>query len=167
MRRSMVCGIVLAWGILGLLAEAVVARADESAAPGVEDNGALADSGSSARPTSADAAAPGPSGETWRYRRHQGQWWYWLPSEKWVVWNGDRWVAHVPQVSTRSSTRSSNARGGRYDYPPQQGNWGPVHYDRWGNRQYPYSRRKSGLQQLGPVPAMGGVRSLPGWGGER
>lgn len=106
---------------------------------------------------------PEGGGETWRFRRHQGQWWYWLPSEKWVVWNGERWVNHVPQATTRSS----NGRGARYAYPPQQGNWGPVHYDRWGNRQYPYSRRKSGLQQLGPVPAMGGVRSLPGWGGER
>ena len=38
---------------------------------------------------------------------------------------------------------------------------------RYGQPQYPYSQRKSGLRQLGPVPAMGGVRSLPGWGGER
>lgn len=101
--------------------------------------------------------------ETWRFRRHQGRWWYWLPSEKWVVWNGERWVSPPALVSTQPSS----GRGGHYAYPPQQGNWGPVHYDRWGNREYPYSRRKSGLQQLGPVPAMGGVRSLPGWGGER
>jgi hypothetical protein len=33
--------------------------------------------------------------------------------------------------------------------------------------QYPRSMRTSGLKQLGPVPAMGGVRSLPFWGGER
>lgn len=33
--------------------------------------------------------------------------------------------------------------------------------------QYPKSMRRSGLKQLGAVPAMGGVRSLPGWGGER
>jgi hypothetical protein len=122
--------------------------------------------GPSSAPTvvsaSDDVSKSDAGGETWRFRRHRGQWWYWLPSEKWVVWNGERWVDHVPQATTRSS-----GGGGRYAYPPQQGNWGPVHYDRWGNRQYPYSRRKSGLQQLGPVPAMGGVRSLPGWGGER
>jgi hypothetical protein len=33
--------------------------------------------------------------------------------------------------------------------------------------QYPKSMRQRGLRQLGPVPAMGGVRSLPFWGGER
>lgn len=33
--------------------------------------------------------------------------------------------------------------------------------------QYPRSMRSRGLKQLGPVPALGGVRSLPFWGGER
>ncbi len=31
---------------------------------------------------------------------------------------------------------------------------------------YPPKRTK-GMKQLGPVPALGGVRSLKGWGGER
>lgn len=34
-------------------------------------------------------------------------------------------------------------------------------------KQYPKSMRTRGLKQLGAVPAMGGVRSLPFWGGER
>lgn len=33
--------------------------------------------------------------------------------------------------------------------------------------QYPKSMRKRGLKQLGAVPALGGVRSLSFWGGER
>jgi hypothetical protein len=102
--------------------------------------------------------------DAWRYRRHGGRWWYWLPSEKWVYWTGDRWTAYRPQ----SSSEFRAARPQRsYSYPADQGNWGPVRYDRFGQPQYPYSQRKSGLRQLGPVPALGGVRSLPGWGGER
>jgi hypothetical protein len=31
-------------------------------------------------------------GENWRYRRHDGRWWYWLPENRWVVWSDDRWV---------------------------------------------------------------------------
>jgi hypothetical protein len=103
-------------------------------------------------------------GESWRYRRHDGQWWYWLPSEKWVYWTGDRWKAYEPLATSQS--RAARQSGGS-SYPADQGNWGPVRYNRYGQPQYPYSQRKSGLRQLGPVPAMGGVRSLPGWGGER
>jgi hypothetical protein len=33
--------------------------------------------------------------------------------------------------------------------------------------QYPKSMRTRGLKQLGAVPALGGVRSLRFWGGER
>ena len=57
----------------------------------------------------------------------------------------------------------SNNQGGN----PQWGFWGPVRYNQYGQPQYPYSQRSGNqLQQLGPVPAAGGVRSLPGWGGE-
>lgn len=42
---------------------------------------------------------------------------------------------------------------------------------RWGGgtSRYGYypSRRKKGMKQLGPVPALGGVRAMPYWGGER
>lgn len=33
--------------------------------------------------------------------------------------------------------------------------------------QYPRSMRRYGMKQLGAYPALGGVRSLPFWGGER
>jgi len=111
-------------------------------------------------------ATPAATGEKWRYKRHNGQWWYWLPSNKWVYWNDGRWVDYDAQ-----SYAQSNASSARRSYSrspgTQWGPWGPIYYDRWGNPKYPYSRRKTGLKQLGPVPALGGVRSLPGWGGER
>jgi hypothetical protein len=120
----------------------------------------------SAAATGQTAGAEKSQGETWRYRKHQGLWWYWLPSNKWVYWTDGRWVPYEPQSyaqfnASRRPRAYSNLSG------TSQGNWGPVRYNQWGQRQYPYSQRSSGLQQLGPVPAPGGVRSLPGWGGER
>ena len=42
---------------------------------------------------------------------------------------------------------------------------------RWGGGTSRYGfyppHRTHGMKQLGPVPALGGVRSLKGWGGER
>jgi uncharacterized protein YkwD len=37
-------------------------------------------------------SAQGASGEKWRYRWHQGRWWYWLPENRWVVWVNGRWM---------------------------------------------------------------------------
>lgn len=115
------------------------------------------------------------AGESWRFRRHQDMWWYWLPSDKWVYWHDGRWIPYdaASYAELRRSMpvrqysyyrgRASRGTGGY----PELGEWGPIRYDSYGNRQYPYSMRRSGIRQLGPVPAMGGVRSLPGWGGER
>jgi hypothetical protein len=40
---------------------------------------------------------------------------------------------------------------------PSYGNYAPP----------PYATSRSAFYQVGPVPAFGGVRSLPGWGGAR
>lgn len=46
----------------------------------------------------ADAAQPGSidrsptDGDTWRYRQHDGRWWYLLPSNRWVVWSDGEWI---------------------------------------------------------------------------
>ena len=113
----------------------------------------------------------GPAtGEKWRFRQHQGLWWYWLPSEKWVYWSDGKWVNYDPQTySQLHASRKNRVYSYRRstDGYPELGQWGPVRYNSYGQREYPYSRRNSGIRQLGPVPAMGGVRSLPGWGGER
>ena len=29
--------------------------------------------------------------EQWRYTFHNGEWWYWLPKERWVYWRNNRW----------------------------------------------------------------------------
>jgi hypothetical protein len=48
--------------------------------------------GRSAAGQSAPSTATRPSSEDWRYRWHQGRWWYWLPSNEWVVWVDGQWV---------------------------------------------------------------------------
>jgi hypothetical protein len=148
-----------------------LALADEPAAPSSEPAAAAHDE-------SADAPAQSPEktgGEKWRFRQHQGLWWYWLPSEKWVYWHGGKWVPYDPatyaELRQSMPVRSYSYYRGRNNSGsngyPELGQWGPVRYNGYGQRQYPYSMRRSGIRQLGPVPAMGGVRSLPGWGGER
>jgi uncharacterized protein YkwD len=53
-----------------------------------------ADGPTERRPTERKQGVAGAKSqdETWRYRWHEGRWWYWLPSERWVVWLDGRWV---------------------------------------------------------------------------
>ncbi len=53
-------------------------------------------------------------------------------------------------------TTGWNANNTWYNVP-NNGNYAPP----------PYATSKSAFYQVGPVPAIGGVRSLPGWGGAR
>jgi hypothetical protein len=39
------------------------------------------------------AAAP----EQWRYVSHNGEWWYWLPQNRWVYWRNEKWNDYSPQ----------------------------------------------------------------------
>jgi hypothetical protein len=34
--------------------------------------------------------------DTWRYRRHNGRWWYWTTKNSWLYWDNDHWIAHQP-----------------------------------------------------------------------
>jgi hypothetical protein len=132
------------------------------------------DEAPTAKAVSADAQpAQESGGDRWRFKRHQNVWWYWLPSNKWVYWTGDRWVDYDAtsyaqfQASRNPQPVTTNSNAQPYSNAPRTSVWGPERYNQYGQPQYPYSQRTSGIRQLGPVPAMGGVRSLPGWGGER
>jgi hypothetical protein len=153
-RTAKIVALAIAVGLgMSVLPWQAAAADDDAAAPATKLSEPAA--------SQTDVSQPG---ESWRYRRHNGQWWYWLPSEKWAVWSGDRWTAYeAKSYSTYRAARPQQSSS----YPADQGNWGPVRYNRFGQVEYPYSQRKTGIRQLGPVPAMGGVRSLPGWGGER
>jgi hypothetical protein len=134
--------------------------------------GAAVDKAPGTNPDAKDAATS--TGDKWRYKQHLGLWWYWLPSNSWVYWHDGKWMPYDADSfakfqTSRAPRRYAYSGSGQQGYSgtAQQGNWGPVRYNQYGQPQYPYSQRKSGIRQLGPVPAMGGIRSLPGWGGER
>jgi hypothetical protein len=42
------------------------------------------------QPVESNPSADGENG--WRYRQHEGRWWYWLPSNRWVMWDDGRWI---------------------------------------------------------------------------
>ncbi len=79
-----------------------VARADEPAGPSIVVEESLVE------PQAIEAIAPGEStvapraeragkaqasdDTNWRYKQHDGRWWYWLPSERWVMWQDGRWI---------------------------------------------------------------------------
>jgi hypothetical protein len=40
------------------------------------------------------AAPQGKPENEWRYRQHDGRWWYWTADENWSYFNGDIWVPY-------------------------------------------------------------------------
>ena len=162
--RSIVVRGVLVLGIVILTSAGRAVAAQETSASSAPQAKPPAAPAADAAPAAKDGQPPQASGESWRYKRHQGVWWYWLPTNQWVYWSGKSWVNYDAD-GYREFKNSQRSNTGSYSGSDKL--WGPVHYDRWGQPQYPYSRRTSGIRQLGPVPAMGGFRSLPGWGGER
>jgi hypothetical protein len=49
--------------------------------------------------------------DQWRYRWHNGAWWYWTPANRWVVWNGSSWQPYTP------SAGYNGGYGTPYGYP--------------------------------------------------
>jgi hypothetical protein len=32
----------------------------------------------------------------WRFANHNGTWWYWMPTDYWMTWNGNTWNRYTP-----------------------------------------------------------------------
>jgi hypothetical protein len=47
---------------------------------------------SSARRVESQSNARQRGENSWRYKYHDGRWWYWLPSERWMMWENGRWI---------------------------------------------------------------------------
>lgn len=62
---------------------------------------------------------------SWRYRRHNGEWWYWSPQERWLYWRDGSWHVYVPDRFVVPEYR--------HRYP---GNYGTWYYRDFGPR-YP------------------------------
>ena len=44
--------------------------------------------------------------EQWRFAFHKGEWWYWLPENRWVYWRDNRWNDYDPR--THAADRPSD-----------------------------------------------------------
>lgn len=64
-----------------------------------------------------------PSGTdtNWRYRWHEGQWWYWTPQERWMVHRNGSWTDYAAAISTPSP--GCNGSGA-----PYTASYGPTPY---------------------------------------
>ena len=106
----------------------------------------------------------------WRYRRYNGQWWYWLPSNRWVVWSGSNWMAYDPNNPSRYATGYRGVDEGLNGVPNNTtGNYGNgvdnggSYYDRRGVMRPRPSYNTGGTS--GAVPPQGAVRGSPIQGG--
>lgn len=76
-------------------------------------------------PVETDAPAAQRAKADWRYRYHRGRWWYWLPSNSWAYYNGNRWVAYETVRRANEPQANGNPIGsnGRYQYTESTGRW--------------------------------------------
>ncbi|HVA47228.1 MAG TPA: hypothetical protein VNH11_12745 [Pirellulales bacterium] len=57
----------------------------------------------------------GNAANQWRYRHHNGHWWYYHPNNQWSYWNGNAWSGYNPQTY-RQWYSSRPAYGGNFGY---------------------------------------------------
>lgn len=82
-----------------------------------------------------NVAASGPVQDNqWRYRWHNGRWWYWTPANNWVVYLNNAWRPYTPGMFDSGYFGTSNS--GTY-YTPYSGYryYSPYGYS---YRSYPY-----------------------------
>ncbi|HVW38740.1 MAG TPA: hypothetical protein VHB99_15605 [Pirellulales bacterium] len=47
--------------------------------------------------------------DAWRYKHYNGRWWYWLPSDRWAVYENDRWRLFKPAADASEDEKQSAA----------------------------------------------------------
>lgn len=60
------------------------------------------DGGVASSASAATGNSPAQSG-AWRYKYHNGRWWYWLPSNSWVFYQNQRWIPYNADVRSQFS----------------------------------------------------------------
>jgi hypothetical protein len=73
---------------------------------------------------SAARADGGNRNDAWRFKFHQGRWWYWLPSNHWAVYENGRWLMPPSESpasanTSRANTAAKSEESGSFaeDYP--------------------------------------------------
>ncbi|MGD9720895.1 MAG: hypothetical protein AB7O59_23375 [Pirellulales bacterium] len=105
-----------------------------------------------ARAVNADVAGQGqPSvpNNQWRYKWHDGRWWYWQTNNSWVIWEGNAWI---PQSALNYSAGYRGYYGSR-----NRGGYGPG--------AYYYGRNYYGPGYYGYAPGFygQGYGNVPGY----
>jgi hypothetical protein len=54
---------------------------------------------------------------SWRFKNHNGTWWYWMPSNRWVYWSNGSWVDYSPDTYVAPQTVTAY-RVPDYHYAP-------------------------------------------------
>jgi hypothetical protein len=87
------------------------------------------------------AVAVNPGGDQWRYRWHNGKWWYWTTENRWVYRNGNQWTNYEPATTfVPDPNRVSQ---------PAYGYYGPNPYGYYSS-PYGYSTGYGGYYNYGP-----------------
>lgn len=116
MRRFIACCAAL----LALASISDCLRADETNPPATTTGENTAPAATESDPSA--NVPPGP--DAWRYRWHDGYWWYYLPAGSWVYWNGANWAPFIaPPAAPDNAAMFAN---GPADYGPL--NYGPMHF---------------------------------------
>jgi hypothetical protein len=78
----------------------------------------------------AQVAPVAPSAD-WRYRKFNGQWWYFLPNNQWARWDGRRWTIPTPKSSDYQEWRNQQFAGRFNDSTAQDDAMRRREVDRW------------------------------------
>lgn len=78
----------------------IAAGAGPAAGPSADFSAQVARSPVPPRTPAAQQAAASQR-DQWRFKYYQGHWWYWLPSQKWVVYENQHWVAYRGELEQK------------------------------------------------------------------
>ena len=97
--------------MLGLIAVAsLLAGLDVSAIRGADQKQPTNQKDIAGQSESAQQA-PGQSHDQWRYTFRNGEWWYWLPANRWVYWRNNCWNDYDPKTFVFPNSASMLATG--------------------------------------------------------
>jgi hypothetical protein len=98
---------------------------------------------------SADDARRQLAGEqlstSWRYRKFNGQWWYYLPNQQWARWDGRQWSIPSPRAGDYQEWRHQQLAGRYSDSAARDAEMRRREVDRW--REQASKKYSNGLAQ--------------------
>ncbi len=106
-------------------------------------------------------AAKTSNPDQWRYAYFNGDWWYWLPENRWVYWRDGRWNDFPPTAPAQSLGPTV----GRRVVPPVTQNEDIRPF--YGHAQSRIDYGPSGQEEIGPFYGHALPADVFGWRGSR